>query len=189
MKGMRRAIAIVALGLAGQLAYVAPIALEPSVAIAEDSPEWDCATMGNRVCGVEGHEELIAEALSYFQGMTLPGLRFEFPDECAEDARGWHSVNADGTSTIKVCAIELHTLVHEITHAWDKANLNDAQRDELLERWGLETWADYENGTWGTQGAERLAIAFAYTAIGEAPPFFGGERALGEWQDALEVTQ
>lgn len=176
--GMRKFLAIAALGLT---------ACAPAIAQAPvEAPTTTTIAPTTTTTIPAAHEALVAEALAAFEGMELPPLRFEFPETCAENAKGWHS-HRDGVSTIKACDVSLHTLTHEIAHAWEEINLTDAQRDELLDRWGLEYWENYDEAPWLKNGAERLALAFTWSNLGEAPPMMGTPRALEEWQDVLEV--
>ncbi len=168
---MRKLLAIAAIGLTA----CAPAAAQ---APAETLPTTTVPA---------AHEALVAEALAAFEGMELPSVVFEFPETCAEDAKGWHTYR-DGVSTIKVCEVSLHTLAHELVHAWEAHSLTDGQRNDLLGRWGLEYWENYDEAPWLKNGAERLAVAFTWSVLNEAPPMMGTDRALQEWQDVIEVA-
>lgn len=113
--------------------------------------------------------ELVAWASARFAlvGLDVPDVDIRFHDDttvCGGDHGRYQS--AGDRRRIDVCvadtgsfASHLHrqrTLVHELAHAWDHANLDDAGRTELLDLLGVSAWYA-PDAEWDQRGVERFA--------------------------------
>jgi hypothetical protein len=100
-------------------------------------------------------------------GLDLPLVEVSFhdDDQPCNGSQGVYYSN-DGRPRVLVCipdsgtfASKLQrqrTLVHELAHAWEQANLDDAERKALLEILDAEDWYAPESA-WEERGAERFA--------------------------------
>jgi hypothetical protein len=53
------------------------------------------------------------------------------------------------------------TLLHEFAHVWDAENLTDADRDVLIDRFGVDAWIDGADD-WDERGIEHFAETFVF---------------------------
>ena len=99
-------------------------------------------------------------------GLDLPAVEMSFHGE-REPCEGNQGIyQDDGRARVLVCIpdygtfasnlLRQRTLVHELAHAWEQANLDDAERQALLEILDADDWYGPE-ATWEERGAERFA--------------------------------
>jgi hypothetical protein len=114
----------------------------------------------------------------------------------------------DGENIVHSCG-NRWTLLHELTHVWDKNLLDDDTRDKIMAHQGLDSW---NSETWNQAGGEHLAsivawaiegthptrigyydrdhLAAAYEiATGEQPPFLRKDRAAATTTGLTAVAQ
>lgn len=103
----------------------------------------------------------LKEALARFRsaGMLLPDLEIEFHDSSGP-CRGHLGLFQPGTAQwrIEMCTTLDFVYEHELAHAWERANLDDATRRRFMEHRGLEVWND-RTRKWADRGTERAAFA------------------------------
>ena len=114
-------------------------------------------------------QELLEWAIQRFAaiGWTLPEVEISFSDETRRCnyhqgiMRRHHGrrhvvicVPDHGTAASKLW--RQRTLIHELAHAWDFANLDDNDRSHLLGVLGTEHWLSRDQ-PWEERGAERFA--------------------------------
>lgn len=113
--------------------------------------------------------QLLAWAEDRFElvGLELPPVEVSFHDD-TRPCGGHNGLyqGPTGAATVLVCvpdrdtaAFDLQrqrTLVHELAHAWEQANLDDATRRELLPILDAESWYA-PTSDWDQRGAERFA--------------------------------
>ncbi len=75
----------------------------------------------------------------------------------------------DGRPTVHSCGTRW-TLVHELAHAWDNYQLDDATRERLLEHQGLTDWLSED---WTAAGSEHVASIVAWAIDGSHPTSIG----------------
>lgn len=132
-----------------------------------DAPSRADATAA--VALTSDERELVRWAVGRFDqiGFELPDVRVSFHEDSAPC--GGHAgryVMSDGLALISICVPDLdtfafdllrrRTLVHELAHAWDAANLDDAARAELLPVVDSAAWSAPESD-WHRRGSERFA--------------------------------
>jgi hypothetical protein len=101
-------------------------------------------------------------------GLELPAVSIHLHDgriKCSNDPdrllTGYYA-QVDGHNIIHSCGTEW-TLIHELTHLWDKHHLTDDLRQKILDHQGLDRWHDNE---WSRSGAEHLASIVANVLLG-----------------------
>lgn len=140
----------------------------PRVLPRPDSPApHHVATAGGALTPAEA--ALVDWAIGRFDeiGFELPVVRVSFYEDTAPC--GGHDgrfVQAGGIAEISICVPDLgtaafdllrrRTLLHELAHAWDVANLDDADRDELLGIVAAASWAAPTSDP-DQRGVERFA--------------------------------
>ncbi len=111
---------------------------------------------------------LVAWALGRFEraGLELPPFELWYfadyagcadPDDPSKQRAGYMAYGAD-SYTIFICGVEF-TLLHELAHVWDVANLTDAERNRFLTERDLDEWSGVE---WSQAGGEHLADVLAW---------------------------
>lgn len=86
-------------------------------------------------------------------------LEVRFPDD-KEGCAGAHGRFTTSTNPrrISICPTELVTVYeHELAHAWERANLTDAQRQTFMEMRGYDVWND-KSVPWRERGMEGAAV-------------------------------
>jgi hypothetical protein len=115
--------------------------------------------------------ELVTHAVRLFaeSGLTLPPLVVEGHDDTAgcDGHDGLHRPHS-GWSEIDLCVADpdsravMHTVLHEIAHAWAAGALTDARRTAFQELRDVEVWRDYEKAAWADNGTEQAAEIIAW---------------------------
>jgi hypothetical protein len=115
--------------------------------------------------------ELVTHAVRLFaeSGLTLPPLVVEGHDDTAgcDGHDGLHRPHS-GWSEIDLCVADpdsravMHTVLHEIAHAWAAGALTDARRTAFQELRDVEVWRDYEKAAWEDNGTEQAAEIIAW---------------------------
>lgn len=113
------------------------------------------------VIGASAAERVVVdEALGRFRraGLRLPDVEIVFHDDRA-DCRGHDGLFQTRHTPwrVLVCSDLEFVLTHELAHAWEAANLDDADRDRYVEHRGLSTWDD-PDAAWGERGVEDAAF-------------------------------
>ena len=114
-------------------------------------------------------ERVVDWALALYDeaGLRLPPVDFvahATVDGC-HGFRGYHDVEG-GRSTVHLCGsqrrrfAEVLTL-HELAHAWDRANLTGARRADFLRLRNLDAWRN-DSDAWDELGAEHAAEILAW---------------------------
>jgi hypothetical protein len=115
--------------------------------------------------------ELVTHAVGLFaeSGLVLPPLVVEGHDDTAacDGHDGLHRPHS-GWSEIDLCVDDpesravMHTVLHEIAHAWAAGGLTDERRAAFQELRGFEVWRDYEEAAWEDNGTEQAAEIIAW---------------------------
>lgn len=121
----------------------------------------------------------VGEALRAFEeaGLELPDLEIRFftdDETCgAEHGRFYPS---EDIWRIHICPTEVDAVYeHELAHAWELANVTDAQRREFMQMRGYESWSDREL-PWDERGVEGAASVIERGVAGlPLPPVLGRE--------------
>ena len=97
------------------------------------------------------------------QRLALPHLDFVFHDSLSpcDGHKGRYWGERD---LIEMCSLDKTTLVHEMAHAWVRANLTLADQERFMETRGLETWNDHEVA-WQRRGTEHAAETIAWALM------------------------
>jgi hypothetical protein len=109
------------------------------------------------------------------EGLELPPLSIEFraPGECPGGFGSFTS--STPLWRITICSQLDWVYEHELAHAWERANLTDAQRQRFTVFRGLPTWSgqDYD---WNQRGVEAAAFVIQQGLAGlPLPPAIGDE--------------
>lgn len=109
-------------------------------------------------------------------GLELPELtvRFDPSRQLCGGAEGLYRRSPTEGRVVTVCAPDFdtfaaqlqarRTLLHELGHAWDFANLSDEDRLEVGRILGAEQWLAYE-AAWEDRGVERFAETFVFALL------------------------
>lgn len=92
--------------------------------------------------------------------------------DCSSDPNrvlNGYFVQIDGENIVHSCGNEW-TLLHELTHVWDKNLLDDETREQIMEHQGLDSWM---SDTWNHAGGEHLASIVAWAIEGTHPTRIG----------------
>jgi hypothetical protein len=92
--------------------------------------------------------------------------------DCSSDPNrvlNGYYVQIDGENIVHSCGNEW-TLLHELTHVWDKNVLDDKTRDQIMDHQGLDSWM---SDTWNHAGGEHLASIVAWAIEGTHPTRIG----------------
>lgn len=120
--------------------------------------------------------ELVEAALERFAdaGLALPDVtthmhsdRSKCGGSSGEPAGGYYTVKGD-EHIVHICSPDV--LDHELGHAWDRANLDDATRETILLQRGLDSWS---HNDWIQAGGEHLASTIAWALGGGYPHSIG----------------
>ena len=68
-------------GMGASNAYPTPSVDDTPIVVNEDDPGWNCATMGNRVCGVGNAEGVPAGCYNHNEEMVAPWPCFVMTDD------------------------------------------------------------------------------------------------------------
>jgi hypothetical protein len=108
---------------------------------------------------------MISHAIDLFAtaGLDLPPL-VVVAGERGVDCGGHGGLHHPhhGWSEIELCATAetapvMHTVLHELAHAWAYAELDPARRDAFMAMRGVEVWRDYDVAAWEDNGTEQAA--------------------------------
>lgn len=109
-------------------------------------------------------------------GLELPP-RIEVAFDPTREACGWsegrYVGNGRDVNEVTICAPSSdtaaadlqrrRTLLHEFAHAWDRRNLDEADRQRLLDVLRVDVWLDEgHEHDWEDRGVERLAEVFVH---------------------------
>lgn len=106
--------------------------------------------------------ELFTSAVAAFEaaGLELPPLVVVF-DLDGEGCKGHPGLFTSGTpARIELCTEMRHVVLHELAHAWEWHNLDDAVRGDFVEDHGLATWNSRDH-EWADRGVEVFADTVA----------------------------
>jgi hypothetical protein len=108
-------------------------------------------------------------------GFELPPLTIHMHSDradCSSDPNrvlNGYFVQIDGENVVHSCG-NGWTMLHELTHVWDKNVLDDATRDKIIAHQGLESW---NHETWNQAGGEHLASIVAWAIEATHPTRIG----------------
>ena len=167
-------------GLAGTLpSQDRVISDEPAMQSARVSPEPVPAPVYATAIHAETNEqnETAEWALEQMAaaGFELPPVTIYMHSDradCSSDPNrllNGYFVQIEGENIVHSCGNQW-TLLHELTHVWDKNLLDDATRDEIMEHQGLDSWM---SDTWNHAGGEHLASIVAWAIEGTHPTRIG----------------
>jgi len=109
-------------------------------------------------------------------GLELPELtvRFDPSGELCRYNEGLYHHAPNGERFVTICTGEYdtfasqlwrrRTLLHELGHAWDFANMSAEDHDELGPILGADAWDD-DDDRWADRGIERFAEMFVFALL------------------------
>ena len=103
-------------------------------------------------------------------GFELPAVTIHLHSDKAgcEQLNGYF-VQIEGENIVHSCG-NRWTLIHELTHLWDKNTLDEATRQQFMAHQGLDSW---HHETWNQAGGEHLASIVAWALDGARPSRIG----------------
>jgi hypothetical protein len=110
-------------------------------------------------------------------GLDVPSLLIVFRDPSEEECHGALGYFAPSSDVwqISICSKVDFVYEHELAHAWERANLTDAQRRRYMAFRGLPTWSDTDFDR-NRRGVEDVAFVIQQGIAGlPLPPVLGGE--------------
>jgi hypothetical protein len=122
--------------------------------------------------GLSGDQlEMVSHAVALFaeSGLVLPPLVVHGHSDTAGcgDHDGLHRQHT-GWSEIDLCVADphspavMHTVLHELAHAWAADALTDERRAAFRELRGFEFWQNYAAAAWEHNGTEQAAEIIAW---------------------------
>jgi hypothetical protein len=165
---------------AGAQAPAVPIAAAAATAVtASASPHIT-------VIGADaGDLRVLDDALARFRdnGLELPDLEVHFLDQ--DDCRGYLGLFQKNFTPwrVLVCSDLDFVATHELAHAWEAANLDDAHRDHYLEARELTDWSDKHIAR-NQRGEEDAAFIIQQNLMATNP-----QLTSPPWQDRLAAYQ
>ena len=130
--------------------------------------------------------DVVEEAVARFVelGMLLPDLQihfFEEPESCGGEI-GRFEAN-ETPWKISVCSDLGFVLVHELAHAWERANVTKAQRRAFVAARNVASWND-SGDEWADRGVEQAAFVIQQNLLD------GEVRSVSaEWADRFAAFE
>lgn len=123
------------------------------------------------VVGTGRQEVEVREAMHLFEGagLRLPPLEVHFSDDL-DDCQGHYGLFQRHRTPFRiiVCSELSFVLPHELAHAWEAANLTDAQRADYMTARDLTTWND-PSTEWVQRAVEDLAFVIQQNLTASRP--------------------
>jgi len=128
----------------------------------------------------------VNEALNRFveNGLELPDLEIRFLDDEA-GCQGHYGLFSTGFTPwrISICSDVDFVITHELAHAWERATLDDHDREMYLAARGLSTWKD-RGVPWNERGAEDAAFIIQQNLMTISIP-----QTSPRWQDRMAAYE
>jgi hypothetical protein len=116
-------------------------------------------------------------------GLDVPHIDIIFFDSLAQcDGRKGRYYPDSGL--IEMCTNEKATLLHEMAHAWARANLTAEEREAFVELRGLPSWNDHDH-SWETRGTEHVAETIVW-ALSDEPTHVKWVETSSDGTDRVE---
>lgn len=133
----------------------------------------------------------LAEALLAFSGsgLDLPPLEITFY-EGTGGCDGEKGLFRGGSTPWHIAICELHVtsiVEHELAHAWERANVDDHQRDDFLDLMGLEAWHNPAD-PWNERGVEWAAVVIQQSVAGLPLPPVLSKRSISRLEGFEVLT-
>lgn len=143
-----------------------PAPATTAAAVASATEPAEAAPYG--IHGPAEAEAIVLEAMELFEtaGLELPPLRIHVhpTHEACNGNLGLYSKGGD-LHRIDLCDLTPWLIVHELAHAWERHNVDDATRDAFMAATGAGTWNDHSQPH-PARGVEQAADAIAWGLIG-----------------------
>ena len=122
-------------------------------------------------------EAMVEWALARFAeaGLELPPMTITFSPSTA-GCRGFIGYYSRAASQLDICNAgglrtePIHTVIHELAHAWSFAQLPSEDRQRWSQHRGLDSWHD-DTVAWWQQGKEQAAEVVAWGLMSDTEPF------------------
>ena len=158
---MARLTAIILLALTGIMTLPGAPTSETQLAVEEHSPASSRGHMDQP--GLTASQQgLVDRATDRFgiQGLQLPEIKIIFHDDLRV-CRGHKGMFHRSTQTLEMCSLDLHTMLHELAHAWANESLTVGAREAFVSSRGLASWNDHDD-PWDRRGTEHVAETIAW---------------------------
>jgi heat shock protein HslJ len=141
--------------------------------VGSEAPQVATAIIG----GTEAQHAMAEWALARFDeaDLPLPSMTIEFHTDKA-DCNGYLGYYSRSDKQLDVCnqgsprTEPIHTILHELAHAWSFEYLPKDIVEAFTEDRGLDAWHDAD-ARWWQQGQEQAAEVVAWGLMDEAEPF------------------
>ncbi len=121
------------------------VASQPAEQLPAAVATYHAPMAGITVLGSDAERERVETATAVFAtlGMSLPNLEIRFWDDNVKcnGYLGWFSPSSLPW-TIDICSETAMIIPHELSHAWERATLTDADRHTYMEARGFDVWQD-----------------------------------------------
>lgn len=143
-----------------------------------EAPIVEAATPAITISGGTEAQHAMAEwAIARFDeaDLPLPAMAIEFHSDM-EDCNGFLGYYDRSEKQLDVCnqgaprTDPIHTILHELAHAWSFEYLPEDIVEAFTEDRGLDAWRDAD-ARWWQQGQEQAAEVVAWGLMNEAEPF------------------
>ena len=160
--GMARIATIIVLAIAGTLGFQGSVDPQPELA----QPEYgdlSAPTSNAQPAALNPEQqELVNLAKGRFeaQGMELPEINYVFHFDL-RTCNGHKGMYHKSTRTLEMCSMDLHTMLHELAHAWTNVHFTTHQMEAFVAERDLDSWNDH-NHAWDRRGTEHVAETIAW---------------------------
>jgi hypothetical protein len=113
--------------------------------------------------GSAEHRRTVLDAIDRFErsGLNMPDLQITIhQDRSGCDGKQGLFRRSGQVGVIDLCYQGEFLVLHELGHAWERFNLDDADRDDFMQSTGAPAWRSADI-VWRSRGAERAANAIA----------------------------
>jgi hypothetical protein len=100
------------------------------------------------------------------QGLQVPDVEFVFRDSSlpCDLRKGRYYPDL---RLVEMCSMDMHTMLHELAHAWAKEHMTPELIESFVASNGLDSWNDSDHA-WARRGTEHVAETIAW-ALSDDP--------------------
>lgn len=159
---MARVATIIVLAIAGTLALQGSVNPLPELVKPEPGDLSGPSNNAQPAALKPEQRELVNLALGRFeaQGLELPEIAFVFHHDL-RPCHGHKGMFHRSTQTLEMCSMDLHTMLHELAHAWANVHLTPHQMEAFVAERDLDSWNNHDHA-WERRGTEHVAETIAW---------------------------
>ena len=165
---MARIATIIILALSGVLTLPTSLNSRNELPQAELEQAPDGEAKLQQISLTAQQQEFVDLATGRFElhGLELPDVNYVFhPD--LRTCQGHKGMYHKSTRTLEMCSMDMHTMLHELAHAWANENLTEEAKERFVASRSLDSWNDHDHA-WERRGTEHVAETIAW-ALADDP--------------------